>query len=430
MRVLVLGGYGFIGAEIVRALLRDGHEVLGLGRSAATGERLLPDVRWIAADMARLDTPEKWAPYLSGVDAVVNAAGALQDGPRDRLSAIHQMSIVACRDAMQKAGVRRFVQISAVGASLSSSTNFMSSKAHGDAAIKASTLDWVILRPGLVIGRGAFGGTQLLRMIAAIPCVEALAFPEARVQTVAMDDVVDAVRRAVAGALPARSVFDLVEEAPRSLREIVRAFRRWLGASGPTVEVDVPAWLVRPVSWAADFAGVLGWRSPLRSTAMRVLSENIIGDPAPYRRAAGRSLKSLDETLRDMPATMQERVFARASLALPVMIATLGSFWIASGVIGLLEVDRAATHLGALGEGAAKALVISASLLDIAVGAGIFWRPTARRACLASLIISAVYLAAGSITEPQLWLDPFGVLVKVFPAVALAGATALILEER
>jgi uncharacterized protein YbjT (DUF2867 family) len=430
MRVIVLGGYGFIGAEIVRALVRDGHEVIGLGRSAATGKRLLPEIRWIGADMARLDTSEKWEAHLQGIDAVVNAAGALQEGPRDRLSAIHHMSIVACRDAMVKAGIRRFVQISAVGATISASTGFMGSKAHGDAAIKASALDWIIFRPGLVIGRNAYGGTALLRMLAAMPFVEAIAFPNARVQTVSIDDVTDAVVRSLKGEVKARTDYDLVEDEPQCLRETVRAIRRWQGFPDPALSIDVPARLARLISWSADFAGVLGWRSPLRSTAMRVLSENVIGDPASWRRAAGRPLKSLDETLRDMPATMQERIYARASLALPFMVATLGLFWIASGVIGLAELDRAAAHLSALGESTSEALVISASFVDIAIGAGVVWRPSARRACVASLFVSAVYLVAGTITGPELWLDPFGALVKIFPAMALAAATALVLEER
>jgi hypothetical protein len=186
--------------------------------------------------------------------------------------------------------------------------------------------------------------------------------------------------------------------------------------------------MTRAVSFIADLAGLLGWRSPLRSTAMRVLSENVVGDPAPWRRVAGRSLKTLDETLRATPATIQERVYARASLALPFMVATLGLFWIASGVIGLFELDRAAAHLSPLGEGASKALVIIASFLDIAIGACVFWRP--RRACVASLIVSTAYLVAGTTTGPELWLDPFGALVKVFPAMTLAAATALLLEER
>ena len=430
MRVLVLGGYGFIGAEIVRALIRSGHEVVALGRNAKTGRRLIPDATWIGADIATLDTPEKWAPHLDGADAIVNAAGALQDGPRDRLAMVHHLAIAGCVEAAETAGVRRFVQISAVGAEVSASTDFMRTKAQGDAAVKASSLDWTLLRPGLVIGRNAFGGTAMLRMLAAMPLVEALAFPDAQVQSVSIDDVTDAVNRGIAGEVPGRAAYDLVEDEPRRLRDIVRSIRRWQGFDETKFSVVAPHSVVAFMSLLADAAGLLGWRSPLRSTAMRVMSENVLGDPRPWRAVTGHSLKSFNEILRDLPSTAQERVYARAGLALPLMVATLGLFWIASGVIGLFEIERASAHLKALGDPAAKALVLGGSFLDIAIGAGILWRPTARRAAVLSIAVSAFYLAAGTITVPELWIDPFGPLVKVLPAMALAAATALLLEER
>ena len=77
MRVLVLGGYGLIGLEIVRVLSRAGHEVMGFGRSEATGRRLAPHVAWRTGDLRRLRNAEDWARHLAGIDAVVNAAGAV-----------------------------------------------------------------------------------------------------------------------------------------------------------------------------------------------------------------------------------------------------------------------------------------------------------------------------------------------------------------
>lgn len=430
MRILILGGYGFIGAQIMRACRAAGHDCVGLGRSADTGRRLVPDAAWIGADMARLDAPDQWMPHLAGIDAIVNAAGALQDGARDDLEAIHHRAIAALVAAGENSGVKRFVQISAPGANTNASTAFMRTKAAGDAAVRASSLEWIILKPGLVIGRGAYGGTALLRMLAGIPLATPLVHALAQVQTVAIDDVAAAVVAALKGEAPMRRDYDLVEDAPHSLRDIVRAFRRQLGFAPAAFEPDLPEWTAGPVGAIADAAGWLGWRSPLRSTALNVMREDVVADAAAWRAATGRSFASLDETLADIPGTAQERLFARAQLALPVMVVTLGLFWIVSGVIGLLEFDRAAAHLRVLGPAASTALVGAASLLDIAIGAAILFRPTARRACLASLLVAALYLVAGTITEPHLWFDPFGVLVKVFPAMSLAAATALMLEER
>ena len=95
MKVLVLGGYGLIGEAVVGRLPGDGHKVTGLGRDIRDAERRWPAVRWVAADMARLLAAEDWLPLVAGMDEVVNAAGALQDGPRDSLDAIHRGSVVA-----------------------------------------------------------------------------------------------------------------------------------------------------------------------------------------------------------------------------------------------------------------------------------------------------------------------------------------------
>lgn len=431
MRVLILGGYGFIGAEIARALLREGHEVVGLGRSAATGGRLVPGVEWIGADISKLDSAGKWAPHLSGIEAIVNAAGALQDGARDNLEAIHHRSVAALVEGAAKANVKRIVQISAPGAEAGASTAFMRTKAAGDAAVRASACDWIVLKPGLVIGRGAYGGTALLRMLAGFPLMTPLVAASARVQTVSNDDVAEAVVKVLKGEVPMRRDYDLVEDEPHSLRDIVGGFRRQLGFAPARLEPDLPQWVAKIAGPLADFAGRLGWRSALRSTALKVIGEDVLADPAPWRAATGRSLKTFEQALALLPGTAQERLFARAQLALPLIVVALGAFWILSGAIGLVAIDEAATHLyGAVGVAAAKALVVAASIVDIAIGAGLLVRRTARPAALASAAVAGFYLAAGTLTEPALWLDPFGALAKIIPLMAMGLAVALLLEER
>ncbi|NWG70307.1 MAG: SDR family oxidoreductase [Parvularculaceae bacterium] len=431
MRVLVLGGYGFIGAEISRALIDAGREVVGLGRDAAFGRRIIPEATWIGSDIGALTTPAAWAPHLRNVAAVVNAAGALQDGARDSLQGVHESGIAALIEAAEAAGVSRFIQISAPGARFDASTAFLRTKAAGDASLRASRLDWVIFKPGLVIGRNAYGGTALLRLLAGLPGVEALALADAKAQTVSIDDVTDAVTRAVAGGVPMRADYDLVEDRAHALGEIVAAMRRWLGFREPVLRLRLPRWAAAPVIFIADVAGALGWRSPLRSTAMTVMAAGVVGDPAPWRAVIGRPLNSLEATLRAMPATAQERLYARAQLALPVMLLALGLFWLVSGAMGLVRLGAASAHLVPLaGEAAAKALVGAASLLDMAIGAGVLVRRTARAAALLSIVVAFGYLMAGTIIEPALWLDPLGVYVKIIPAMALAAATALLIGER
>lgn len=430
MRVLVLGGYGLIGLETGRALRQAGHEVVGFARSEATGRRLAPGLSWRAGDLRNLLTAERWTPHLAGIDAVVNAAGALQDGPQDDLRAVHDTAIRALVAACERRGVKRFVQISAPGAVPEARTAFLATKAAGDAAVRASSLEWTILKPGLVMSAGAYGGTALLRTLAAFPLVQPVVLAEARVQTVAGADVAAAVCAVLADKVPARRDYDLVEDQDHTLGEVLTSVRRWVGRREAPLWV-LPRWLGFTMARAADIAGLCGWRSPLRTTTLKSLADGVVADPAPWRAAGGVRLASLDETLALLPATAQERVFGRAQLVFPVLLLALSAFWLASGVIGFLQRDAAAAVLGGRTDPAAAMLLVGAGVVaDVAIGAGLLVRSWTRRAAWASILVSLGYLAAGTWLTPELWADPLGPFVKVFPAIALAVAVAALVEDR
>jgi nucleoside-diphosphate-sugar epimerase/uncharacterized membrane protein len=422
MQVLILGGYGFIGLEAARRLI-GAHSVTALGRNTAHGKRVLPEATWLHADIAVHDTPEKWAPLLAGVDVVVNASGALQDGARDNVAAVQDIAIRALIRACEAAGIRRFVQISAPGVAGEGAPAFLRTKAAADDALARSSLDWVILRPGLVWGRTASGGTALVRMLSVFPLVQPLILASARVQMVDIEDVVDAIVRAVDGRTPARTDTDLVEASPRTLAEIIAAVRHWHGAKPPLSIITAPPFIGALIARFADLAGWLGWRSPLRTTSLRALERGVVGTPP------SPSLTSFDEALRRRPATRQDRVFARTQLLLPLIVLCLSAFWIVSGVIGLMQKNAAVTvlppHIASV-----ETLVVGGAIADIALGLALLWRPWARAACFGMIALTLGYLLAGTWLTPQLWTDPLGPFVKTLPAALLALVCAGLLEER
>ena len=432
MRVLVLGGYGLIGLGIARTLHTSGLAVTGAGRSARTGERLYPAIRWISADLASLLDVADWKVLLESTDVVVNAAGVLQDSPQDDLARIHDQSIRALAGACAETGRVRLIQISAPGAATDSSTQFMRSKARADQAIKESGIDWFILRPGLVLGPAAYGGSALLRSLAAFPVVLPLALADRRIRTVALHDVARVVLECVEGKLPSRIDVDLVESHPHTLQHIVESLRAWMGVAPAKATFSVPRPVVSVAAKVADLLGYLGWRSPLRTTTMRALEDEVRGDPAPLHKLRDADLDSLDRTLAALPVTVQERWFARLYLLKPVMIGTLAAFWIASGAIGVNDLDRTARTIptSVLPHDLSSMLAVAGAAIDITLGAAILYRPSARWACLAMVAVSLLYLAAGTILTPALWLDPLGPFVKVVPALVLALTTMAVLEER
>jgi len=425
--VMILGAYGLIGSACTRAFLAQGHRVIGVGRSIAATRHLPDSVQWMIRDLAQMDQAD-WARDLQGVDAVVNCAGALQDGLRDSLSAIHADMPTRLAAAL-KGRDTLLVQVSAAGVSPVAPTEFMRSKAKGDAAIMRSAPHWVILRPTLVLSPAAYGGTALLRASAALPFAHFRALSGARVQTVHVDDVVGAVVMAVNGALPNGLMADLTERGVHDFDDLQRRMRAWLGLPEWRNAIRVPAWMLGVTARIADGLGWLGWRSPLRSTALESLRAGVVGDATTW---PGPPCRSLTQTLNDLPSTQQERWFARLYLLLPLSIGVLSLFWLLSGIIGLVQAGTASEVLTARGFTAnwATGFVLMGGIVDIALGLGLLIRRFARRAALGTIAVSLVYLIGAAVFAPDLWLDPLGPMVKVLPGIALSAIVALLVSDR
>ncbi len=428
MKILILGATGFIGSEVVRSLHGRGHAITGLARSVTRATDKWPFVTWISADLARMTQASNWNALVGDHDAIVNCAGALQDGLSDDLAATQEKAMLALYEAAAQAGGRLVIQISARTAGAAADLPFLATKRHADEALTASGLPYVILRPALVVGRNAHGGTALVRALAGCPFILPLVNSTMPVRTVAVDDVAAAVCAAIDGEVPPGSDLELAAEETLTLQDVVTTHRQWLGLPAAPI-VKFPAAFMRPVSFLADAAGRLGWRSPLRSTAMTVMSEGIVAESEAQPTMT--SLKTLKQTLTAHPSGVQDLWFARSYLVKPLVILCLSLFWLLSGLIPLLNINEAAAHfLAFMPQAPAIALTLATCLIDIALGVAVLWRPLARKALISMLLVSAAYLTGGSLLEPGLWLDPLGPLVKVLPSIALTFVALATLDER
>jgi uncharacterized protein YbjT (DUF2867 family) len=430
MRILLLGASGLIGSAVAARLRRDGHGIVAVGRGGGAAARRVPADRRVKLDLRQAITPEAWLPHLDGIDAVVNCAGVLQGSNRDSPGKVHREMPVALWRACEMAGVRRVIHFSALGVDRGGITDFSRSKLEGDEALAASDLDWIILRPSVVVGRPAYGGSALFRGLAALPI-----FPRPAeagpVDVVQLDDVAETVARLLEPGAPSRLALELAGPDRLAFPDIVAAYRSWLGWT-PARRFTAPGWLMGLAYRGGDALAWLGWRPPIRSTAGKEIRRGAVGDGGAWRSATGIEPQSLADALAANPASVQERWFSRLYLLKPVAIGTFALFWLLTGLISLGPgYERATRYMLAGGGGAlSEPSVIAGGLADIAIACGIAWRPTAKPALWAASGLSLFYIVAGTVLFPQLWSDPLGPMMKIWPILALNLVCLAILDER
>lgn len=155
MKLLVTGGNGFIGQEVCRIAVGDGHEVVSVARSGRpeTSAPWADQVEWVGANV--LD-PETWRGHLDGCDAVIHCVGIVSEKPDEGITFERingDAADVASWEA-EHAGVEHFVFLSAAAKLPGLPPRFISSKRQAESTLRGRNLQESILRPVIVYGPG------------------------------------------------------------------------------------------------------------------------------------------------------------------------------------------------------------------------------------------------------------------------------------
>ncbi|WP_445658268.1 complex I NDUFA9 subunit family protein [Achromobacter sp. NCFB-sbj8-Ac1-l] len=246
MRILVIGGTGFIGRHLIARLSGAQHQILvptrryGLGRDL----QLLPTVTLLDSnvhDDAALDS------LVRGCDAVVNLVGILHGNPgrpygSDFAQAhVHLPQRIA--RACRRQGARRLLHVSALGADSDGASMYQRSKGDGEAAIQKELAGWreggwTIFRPSVVFGPDDNFTNMFARLARWLPVLP-LAGAQARMQPVYVGDVVSAMVTALGNTHTCGKAYELGGPQVYTMGEIARLCAAWGGHPRPVIGVPM-----------------------------------------------------------------------------------------------------------------------------------------------------------------------------------------------
>ncbi len=279
--VCVFGGSGFVGRHLVRRLAAAGDRVRVAVRDPEGAHFLKPagNVGQIVAVPANLGHEGSVRAAVHGADAVVNLVGTLQSRGRNSFEAIHVEGARRVAAAARTAGVKQMVHVSALGADPKSRSSYMRSKAAGEAAVRESFPDAVVLRPSFVFGPEDDFFNRFAEMTGFSPFLPVVG---GKSQPVYVGDVADAIMRGLEDPATAGKTFSLGGPRVYTMREIMEMVMTY--AQRPRRLVAVPLWMA---AIQAVFLQLLP-NAPLTPDQVRMLAaDNVVPEGEPGLAALG-----------------------------------------------------------------------------------------------------------------------------------------------
>lgn len=408
-RILLLGADGFIGRHIAFYLQEQGYNLLCSARNPSALKQM--GFKVFKADLTDPTSgdPNFWRSATDGVEVIINAAGMLK-GTDAQMHAVHVDAPTALYAAAKKQ--TKIILVSATG--VEAKTPFGVTKLQGETAVKNSSLPYTILRPSLVLADTSYGGSSLLRALAILPFFT----PTVGSGTQAFDPIhANDLARAIEGALQAdtmnaQTIFPCGPERVTQL-QMLQSLRAWLGHK-PNKHIMVPLPLARGMGWLGDRLKL----GPISQTAVTQIEQGVSADYDAFHKQSGISAKGFTDIIAARPAGTQDIWHARLYLLRPVVRFALMFMWLLSGLVGLLIPsasflpDMAALNLS---DNILTTIARSAGLMDIGIAVGLLLAWKLPHLALVQLMIVGAYTVIFGVLTPDLWLDPYGGLLKNIP---------------
>lgn len=256
--VTLFGGSGFIGRYAARKLVEAGWRV----RVAVRRPHLAQDVRlagtpgWVDIVQANVRNRDSVARAVEGADAVVNLVGILFEKGSQSFEGAQSRGALNIAELAREAGVKRFVQMSAIGADEESAADYARTKAEGEKAVRDAFPDAVILRPSIVFGPEDEFFNRFAGLTRFSPALPAIGGGKTRFQPVYAGNVAEAILAAVSREDAAGKTYELGGPRSYTMNEIYDFIFETIDR--PRGKLPLPFFIAKPMG--LTFGAI--WRAP------------------------------------------------------------------------------------------------------------------------------------------------------------------------
>lgn len=304
MEIVVTGGTGFVGRELVRFLGREGHRVRRVRRPSRVPqghrERSVPSglvgsVTDCIVDP--LDT-DSLAAAMAGAGAVIHLVGIISEGGSQTFERAHVQTTRSVLQAAHVAEVPRFLHMSALGTRAGAPSRYHATKWEAETLVRTSDLAWTIFRPSMIYGPED-GFTRLFARLSRFsPALPLIGGGRNLLQPIAVEQVAQAFGRALTAPLAVGATFDLGGDERRSFRELLREILAALGRRRLLVPVPwaLAWWQARVLEWV--WPNLFRQPAPLNRAQILMLQEDNVGDAGPANALFGLRHRPFREGVR------------------------------------------------------------------------------------------------------------------------------------
>ncbi|BBK29446.1 NADH dehydrogenase [Stella humosa] len=277
MRATVFGASGFIGRYVVRRLAAEGAVVVAAVRhpDAALFLKPMGNVGQITPVRAPVGDDQAVAAAVAGSDVVINLVGILYEHGTQRFDAVQRDGAERVARLAKAAGVGRLIQMSAIGADAASKSDYGRSKGQGEQAVRAAFPEATILRPSIVFGAEDDFFNRFAAMAKLLPALPLIGGGHTKFQPVYVDDVAEAVMRALADPATAGRTYELGGPGVYSFADLMRMMLAQIGRR--RCLVPVPFGIARAQAWLLEKLPV----PPLTRDQLRMLEQDNVAGAGP-----------------------------------------------------------------------------------------------------------------------------------------------------